>query len=89
MDEHDQPRDPDPGAAARRARRAWIAAHHPDRGGDPQAFQAGLPEAPWLGRPSQAPVTAYRRGGLAGAWRRLARACRRCARARRRYGRIG
>jgi hypothetical protein len=28
--------------AARRARRAWIAAHHPDRGGDPAVFTAGL-----------------------------------------------
>lgn len=26
----------------RRARRAWIAAHHPDRGGDPHAFATGL-----------------------------------------------
>lgn len=26
----------------RRARRAYIRAHHPDRGGDPAAFAAGL-----------------------------------------------
>ncbi len=26
----------------RHRRRAWIAAHHPDRGGDPHEFAAGL-----------------------------------------------
>ena len=26
----------------RRARRQWVAEHHPDRGGDPASFAAGL-----------------------------------------------
>jgi hypothetical protein len=40
-------RDPDPqpppvDAAERAAFRAFVRAHHPDRGGDPEAFAAGL-----------------------------------------------
>lgn len=31
-----------PAAQLRRERRAFVAAHHPDRGGDPAAFAAGL-----------------------------------------------
>lgn len=46
-----------------RERRAWIAAHHPDRGGDPQAFAAGLSSSAWLEYRQErnaVPVTAYR-----------------------------
>lgn len=62
----------DPRRAAER--RAWIAAHHPDRGGDPTTFAAGLAqfelparatESPGLGRvsvtASRSPVRRFRR----------------------------
>jgi hypothetical protein len=32
----------DPDAQRRRDFRAWVRAHHPDAGGDPDAFAAGL-----------------------------------------------
>jgi hypothetical protein len=32
----------DPGEQERRDFRAWVRAHHPDAGGDPEAFVAGL-----------------------------------------------
>ena len=32
----------DPDAQERRDFRAWVRAHHPDAGGDPDAFVAGL-----------------------------------------------
>jgi hypothetical protein len=84
---------PGPGAQyaaeLRRARRAWIAEHHPDRGGDPDAFRAGLRDAAWLddpriGWPVRAPITAYRRSGRVAALRRLARRIQRARRDRRR-----
>ncbi len=58
--------------AERRAFRAWVRAHHPDAGGDPGEFAAGL--ARWRERlaPARGPapageVTVFRaRGGL---WR--------------------
>lgn len=75
-------------AELRRARRAWIATHHPDRGGDPDAFRAGLLDAAWLDGPRidtpvRAPITAYRRGGGVAALRRLARRIERARRDRR------
>lgn len=71
----------------RRAYRAWLRAHHPDLGGDRDAFEAGLRF--WrarLGHPGgtrAAPVTAYRRPRGPVAWlvRRVAR--RRARRERR------
>ncbi len=35
---------PDPADERRRQRRDFIRAHHPDRGGDPRVFVAGLAE---------------------------------------------
>jgi hypothetical protein len=70
------------GREERAARRAWIAAHHPDRGGDPSTFAAGL--AAFDGRfadvvdrrltvvRSRGPVRSAHR-----AWRRLVTARRR------------
>ena len=55
-------------SAATRRRRAWLLAHHPDRGGDPEAFLAGL-AALEQGRPPEpddVPVVYRRRRGLAG-----------------------
>ena len=43
--------------AARRRRREWIKAHHPDQGGDPGRFIAGLAG---LDTPAPAPSTAGR-----------------------------
>jgi hypothetical protein len=63
-----------------RERRAWIAAHHPDRGGDSQAFTAGLASSAWLGHPEEpnvVPVTAYRSRKPAAVLMRLARFARR------------
>ena len=64
------------GAAAdeRRRRRAFALAHHPDRGGDPETFIAGL-AALRSGRPPEAgdvPVVYRRRRGIAG-WLGLGR----------------
>ncbi|MHC1563532.1 hypothetical protein ACR9E3_31640 [Actinomycetospora sp. C-140] len=45
-----------PGAAdARAARRAFVRAHHPDVGGDPDAFRAGLEAHRAATRPGPAP----------------------------------
>ena len=33
---------PEPDTGARRAFRAWVRAHHPDTGGNPEEFAAGL-----------------------------------------------
>jgi hypothetical protein len=41
-------RSPCSGAAQRARYRAWVLAHHPDRGGDPAAFATGL--AAWQQR---------------------------------------
>jgi hypothetical protein len=76
-------------AELRHARRVWIAENHPDRGGDPDAFRAGLQDAAWLDdpridRPVRGPITAYRRGGGAAALRRLASRIERARRDRRR-----
>jgi hypothetical protein len=76
-------------AQLRSARRAWIAAHHPDRGGDPDAFRAGLLGAAWLDGmridwTGQATITAYRRGRGVAALRRLAHRVERVRRDRRR-----
>ena len=76
-------------AQLRHARRAWIAAHHPDRGGDPDVFRAGLLGSAWLDDPRidwprQAPITAHRRSGGVAALRRLARRVQRVRRDRRR-----
>jgi hypothetical protein len=49
-------------------RRAWALAHHPDRGGDPETFVAGL-AALDDGRPlgsDDGPVVYRRRRGLSG-----------------------
>ena len=59
-----------------RKRRAWIAAHHPDRGGDPQAFIAGLSSSAWEER-NLVPVTAYRSRKPAAVLMRLAGRARR------------
>jgi hypothetical protein len=73
-------------AQQRRDFRAWVRAHHPDAGGDPDSFMAGL-EA-WRKRhapavrpaPARADVTVFRtRHGM---WR-LARWWRRHRRTRR------
>ncbi|ACV81268.1 hypothetical protein [Nakamurella multipartita] len=45
-----------PERRARQLRRAWILAHHPDRGGDLDTFQAGLAEL--SGRPVPPPAAA-------------------------------
>jgi len=71
-------------SAAGRARRAWIAAHHPDHGGDPDTFIAGMSRSAWLSSgANEAPITGYRRRGIAGALRTLARLARRRRRGRR------
>lgn len=71
-------------SAAGRARRAWIAAHHPDHGGDPDTFIAGMSRSAWLtSGENEAPITGYRRRGVAGALRTLARQARRRRRQRR------
>ena len=51
------PPDPDgvDAAAERAAFRAFVRDHHPDRGGDPEAFAAGLAR---FGRGAPAPVDA-------------------------------
>ena len=60
---------PDQGHRTQEAkRRAWALAHHPDRGGDPETFMAGL-AALDEGRPPEpddVPVVYRRRRGLAG-----------------------
>lgn len=71
-------------SAAGRARRAWIAAHHPDHGGDPDLFIAGMSRSAWLtSGANEAPITGSRRRGVAGALRTLARQARRHRRGRR------
>ncbi len=70
--------------AAGRARRAWIAAHHPDHGGETDAFIAGMDRSAWLSSgASEAPITGYRRRGIAGGLRTLARQARLARRRRR------
>jgi hypothetical protein len=79
------PLDDDP-AQQRRDFRAWIRAHHPDAGGDPDSFVAGL--AAWQQRraqeakpaPPRTEVTVFR--ARHGMWR-LARWWRRHQGARR------
>jgi hypothetical protein len=74
-------------AALRRARRAWIAANHPDRGGDPEAFHAGLAAWAQLQHRAVGPqvrITVYRRRGLRAAARRAAHRLVGVRRARRR-----
>ena len=63
--------DDDRDVRERRQFRAWVRAHHPDRGGDPDSFAAGL--AAWRQRHAapaaraQSEVTVFRtRHGL---WR--------------------
>jgi hypothetical protein len=64
--------------AGKRAFRAWVRAHHPDLGGDPEVFAQGLRQwrARLTGLPPAPPVTVTvyrRRRGLAGwvaHWRR-------------------
>lgn len=54
-------------AARRRAFRAFVRAHHPDVGGDPEFFAATLAAYRDVERAQNAPdarPTAYRRGGL-------------------------
>ncbi len=75
---------PGPGTGEARQRRAWIAAHHPDRGGDPALFAAALTAEAWRTpvehtdrQQPEAPITAYRRGGPAARLRRLTRLTRR------------
>ncbi|MBE7189148.1 hypothetical protein [Jatrophihabitans endophyticus] len=72
-------------AAARAARRAYIRAHHPDAGGDPRTFAAGLaalaPTRPTAAdasappRPTLVSVYRSRRIGrvLVRSWRQLRR----------------
>jgi hypothetical protein len=62
----------DPGAQERRDFRAWVRAHHPDTGGDPQAFATGL--LAWrrrgpagVGQTTRPDVTVFR--GRHGIWR--------------------
>lgn len=62
------PEPDDPAVLERRRRRAFALAHHPDRGGDPSTFIAGL-AALRQGRPAEpdgVPVVYRRRRGLAG-----------------------
>jgi hypothetical protein len=68
------------------ARRAWIAAHHPDRGGDPDEFIAGLQAAAWRTRPADlghGVITGYRKSKPRAALRRLTCLLRRHRRGRR------
>ncbi|HEY3686541.1 MAG TPA: hypothetical protein VGL93_26140 [Streptosporangiaceae bacterium] len=71
-----------------RAYRAWLRTHHPDVGGDRDAFEAGLRawharlarHRPHASGPPSAPVTCYRapRGPIAAiAWRLTRRRARR------------
>ncbi|HWG13679.1 MAG TPA: hypothetical protein VG268_10455 [Streptosporangiaceae bacterium] len=72
--------DDDPRSRERRDFRAWVRAHHPDAGGDPDSFVAGL--AAWRQRrgqpsepgPARTEVTVFR--SRHGMWR-LARWWRR------------
>lgn len=59
------------GRRLRRDYRAWVRAHHPDLGGDPEVFAAGLARRRAQARPresspgGQAQVSVFRsRGGL-------------------------
>ncbi|WP_336029549.1 hypothetical protein [Geodermatophilus sp. FMUSA9-8] len=69
---------PSDDAARRRAERAWVREHHPDRGGDPAVFAAGLaalragrsPDAP-AARSAGARVTVLRARGPRAWLRRL------------------
>ncbi len=68
-------------AEERRAFRAFVRSHHPDVGGDPVLFMAGL--AAWRGGPPTGEVTFFRRGrGVAGLIARCL-ACRTRGRPRR------
>jgi len=64
---------PKPAGDERRRLRAFALAHHPDRGGDPATFVAGL-AALRQGRPvpAEAPLVYRRRRGVAG-WLGLGR----------------
>ncbi|MEJ2860191.1 hypothetical protein [Actinomycetospora flava] len=79
------PAPADAAVAARAARRAFVRAHHPDRGGDPVAFREGLAAHGAAGRPPgpgaddprlDAPIVVVPDGRLA----RLGRFGRRLAR---------
>ncbi len=68
------------GAEERRAFRAFVRSHHPDVGGDPVLFAAGL--AAWRGGPPTGEVMFFRRRrGVAGL---IARCLARRTRGRRR-----
>ncbi|MCP2334872.1 hypothetical protein [Actinomadura rupiterrae] len=55
----------DQARAERAAFRAWVRAHHPDLGGDPEAFAAGLRRRRRgrvrSGAPLDAPIVGFRR----------------------------
>ncbi|PRY50651.1 hypothetical protein LY71_103215 [Geodermatophilus tzadiensis] len=77
---------PDDARARRRAERAWIRTHHPDVGGDPAAFAAGLAalragHLPASDAPPRPRVTVVRSRGPR-AWLRHLLAPRRPPRAR-------
>ncbi|SDD08853.1 hypothetical protein SAMN05660690_3340 [Geodermatophilus telluris] len=67
---------PDDARARRRAERDWIRTHHPDVGGDPAAFAAGLAalragRAPATGALPRPRVTVVRSRGPRACLRRL------------------
>ena len=64
---------PEPAGEERRRLRAFALTHHPDRGGDPATFVAGLAalRQGWA-RPAEAPLVYRRRRGVAG-WLGLGR----------------
>ena len=81
-------------ADARRERRRWIRQHHPDVGGDPSVFDAGLRGLSPLGKAGE-PVTAadvrpsvVRTRSVRRAARRLARRLRALRRRTRHHGRV-
>ncbi|MDQ2845433.1 MAG: hypothetical protein M3Y77_03580 [Actinomycetota bacterium] len=57
----------------RRARRAWIREHHPDRGGDPERFAEGLRRLAG-GQPASSRPLVYRTRPIRRALRKLRRA---------------
>ena len=81
---------PDPDAERRRAIRRFVRDHHPDRGGDPDAFAEGLRRlraGPEGARPRPA-VEVHRRRGAGAVLDWTTRRWRRARRRRRPSGRV-
>ncbi|MQA95438.1 MAG: hypothetical protein GEV11_12595 [Streptosporangiales bacterium] len=71
---------------ARREFRAWVKANHPDRGGDPEAFAAGLERMRRRPGGDAAPILVHRRRRGVARW--VAGSLRRHRWRRERAGRV-